>query len=65
MPASNAIIKWSKCVLWFRRVLVILVLYGIALFEGYYLPRYGIQWMLAGIGATAFLAGLWLRTYWD
>ena len=48
-----------------RHCLVILILYGIGLLEAYYLPRYGIEWLLAGIGATAFLAGYWMRTHWD
>jgi len=38
---------------WIRRSLVILTLYGIGLLEGYYLPRYGLEWMLAAMGATA------------
>jgi hypothetical protein len=50
--------------IWFKRSLVILALYGIGLLEGYYLPRYGIEWMLGALGATAFLAGLWMRTRW-
>jgi len=50
---------------WIRRSFVILTLYGIGLLEGYYLPRYGIGWMLAAMGATAFLAGYWMRTHWD
>jgi hypothetical protein len=44
--------------------MVILVL-GIAILEGYYLPRYSIESMLAAIGVTAFLAGYWIRTHWD
>ena len=54
--------KWFK---WLRRTCVILILYGIGLLEGYYLPRYGIEWMLAAMGATAFLAGFWMRRHWD
>jgi hypothetical protein len=54
--------KWFK---WLRRTCVILTLYGIGLLEGYYLPRYGIEWMLAAMGATAFLAGFWMRRHWD
>jgi hypothetical protein len=44
---------------------MILVIYGIGLLEGHYLPRYGIEWMLAAMAATAFLAGYWIRTNWD
>jgi hypothetical protein len=54
--------KWKKRI---RHTLIILTLYGIALLEAYYLPRYGIEWMLAAIGATALLAGFWMRKNWD
>jgi len=50
---------------WLRRIFMIMTLYGIGILEGYYLPRYGIEWMLAAIGATAFLAGFWIRARWD
>jgi hypothetical protein len=48
-----------------KRGFVILTLYGIGLLEAYYLPRYGIEWMLTAIGATALLAGFWMRTHWE
>jgi len=51
--------------IWLRRGLFILILYAIAILEGHYLPRYGIEWMLGAIGVTAFLAGLWVRSHWD
>lgn len=54
-----------KWLIWFRRGFFILILYAIAILEGQYLPRYGIEWMLTAIGATAFLAGLWVRSHWD
>ncbi|MGE5818321.1 MAG: hypothetical protein ACM37Z_09880 [Deltaproteobacteria bacterium] len=54
--------KWLRTL---KRCMVILVLYGIAILEGYYLPRYSIESMLAAIGVTAFLAGYWIRTHWD
>jgi hypothetical protein len=54
--------KWTK---WLRHGFVILTLYSMALLEGYYLPRYGIEWMLAALAATAFLAGFWIRAHWD
>ena len=54
--------KWLRAV---KRTMVILVLYGIAISEGYYLPRYGMEWMLGAIGLTAFLAGYWIREHWD
>ena len=50
---------------WLRRIFMIVTLYGIGILEGYYLPRYGIEWMLGATGATAFLAGFWLRTRWE
>jgi hypothetical protein len=48
-----------------RRCSIIVTLYGIGLLEAYYLPRYGIEWMLGAIGATALLAGFWMRARWD
>lgn len=53
--------RWS---IWLRRTLAIVTLYAIALAEAYYLPRYGIEIFLGSLAATAFLAGLWLRTRW-
>jgi len=44
--------------------MAIMTLYSIGLAEAYYLPRYGIGIFLGSIAATAFLAGLWLRTRW-
>jgi len=54
--------KWQKRV---RLGFIIVTLYAIGLAEAYYLPRYGIEWMLAAIGATAVVAGLWMRTHCD
>jgi hypothetical protein len=50
---------------WLRRAVFILTLYSIGLVEAYYLPRYGIEWFLCALGATAFLAGFWLRAHRD
>ena len=52
---------------WFRRSLFIITLYSIGLTEAYYLPRYGygIEWLLGALGATAFLAGFWMRAHRD
>jgi len=52
---------------WFRRGLFIITLYSIGLSEAYYLPRYGygIEWLLGALGATAFLAGFWMRAHRD
>jgi len=54
--------RWLR---WFRRGFVIATLYGVGVLEGYYLPRYGIEWTLLAIAATAFLAGFWIRERWD
>lgn len=50
--------------MWLRRTLAIATIYAIGLAEAYYLPRYGIEIFLGSLAATAFLAGLWLRTRW-
>jgi len=50
--------------MWLRRTLAIVFLYAIGLAEAYYLPRYGMEIFLGSLAATAFLAGLWLRTRW-
>jgi hypothetical protein len=60
-----ALLNDMKWLIWIRRGFFILSLYAIAVLEGQYLPRYGIEWMLTAIGATAFLAGLWVRSHWD
>ena len=54
-----------KFVQWWRRALFIVTLYTIALVEAYYLPRYGygIEWLLGALGATAFVAGFWMRAH--
>ena len=52
--------KWSL-----RRIVVILVLYGIGIAEVYYLPRYGMEWVLGALALTAFLAGNWIRHNWN
>jgi hypothetical protein len=54
--------KWRNR---FRHWAMILTLYGIGLLEAYYLPRYGIEWLLGSISATAFLAGFWVRAHWN
>ena len=54
--------KWHKRL---RHGLINLTLYAVGILEAYYLPHYGIEWMLAAIGATALLAGFWMRKYWD
>ena len=54
--------QWSQ---WIRRGLLILTIYAVGLLEGYYLPQYGLEWMLGIMGATAFLAGFWIRKNWN
>jgi hypothetical protein len=54
--------KWFR---WVKRSFFLLTLGGIGILEGYYIPRYGVEWLLAAIGATVFLAGFWLRGHWD
>jgi hypothetical protein len=44
---------------------MVLTICGIGLLEGYYLPSYGIEWMLGIMAVTAFLAGYWIRISWD
>jgi hypothetical protein len=50
---------------WIRRGAMVLTIYALGIMEAYYLPRYGIEWMLGAIGVTVFLAGYWVRTNWD
>ena len=54
--------KWRNRL---RRTSMVLTLYGVGLTEAYYLPRYGIEWFIGGMAATAFLAGSWIRSNWD
>ncbi len=76
--ARVSVKRTSRKVVWFlrykhimtmysrlRHACIILVFMSIGLAELYYLPRYGIEYFLCGIGATAFMAGLWMRAYWD
>ena len=48
-----------------RRISIISTLYAIGLVEAYYLPRYGIQWLLAALLATVLLASFWIRSRWN
>ena len=48
-----------------RRTSIILTLFGFGLVEAYQLPRYGVEWLLAGIMATVLLASFWIRSHWD
>jgi hypothetical protein len=48
-----------------RHASIILTLFGLGLVEAYKLPRYGIEWLLAGILATVILASFWIRSQWD
>jgi hypothetical protein len=44
---------------------MLLTIGAVGLLEAYSLPRYGLQWMLAAIAGTVFLAGYWIRMSWD
>jgi len=54
--------NWSRAI---RRTFIIVVLYVIAIAEVYYLPRYGVEWLLGSLALTAFLAGNWIRANWN
>ncbi len=54
-----------KILTWLRQALIISVIYSIGLVELYYLPRYGLEYLLGAIGLTVFMAGFWLRTHWE
>jgi hypothetical protein len=54
--------KWHNA---FRRVMMILTVFAVGLAEPSYLPRYGIEWLLLGLAASAVLASFWIRAYWD
>jgi hypothetical protein len=49
----------------FRRGLFLVILYGVGFLEVHYLERFGLPWLLTALGATAFLAGFWMRRHWD
>jgi hypothetical protein len=54
-----------KILTWLRQGLIISVIYTIGLVELYYLPKYGIEYLLCAIGLTVFMAGYWMRTHWE
>lgn len=54
-----------KILTWLRQGVIISVIYTIGLVELYYLPRYGLEYLLGAIGLTVFMAGFWLRTHWE
>jgi hypothetical protein len=49
----------------FRRIFIMMTIYVVGLAEAYYLPRYGIEWLLGGIAVTVILASFWIRSHWD
>jgi len=55
-------VKWRRRI---RHTSIISTLYGIGLAEIYFLPRYGIEWLLGAVMATALLASFWIRARWD
>jgi hypothetical protein len=54
--------KWHDRI---RRTFIISALFGVGLIEAYYLPRYGIQWLLGAILATTLLSSFWIRSRWN
>jgi hypothetical protein len=44
---------------------MLLIIGAVGLLEAYSLPRYGLEWMLAAIAGTVFMAGYWVRMNWD
>jgi hypothetical protein len=60
--SGDSQMKWRNA---FRRTSIILTLYAMGLLEAYYLPRYGLEWLLAAVGATVLLASFWIRSHWD
>jgi len=56
-----------KFALAFRRVMIILALYSIALLEAHFLPRFGysLEWLLGALALTAFVGGYWIKTHWE
>jgi hypothetical protein len=55
-------VKWRRRI---RHTSMISALYGMGLAEVYYLPRYGIEWLLGAIMATVLLASFWIRSRWE
>jgi hypothetical protein len=49
----------------FRRTFMILSIFAVGLAEAYYLPHYGIEWLLIALGTTTVLSGRWIRSSWD
>ncbi len=54
-----------KCRRRIRHTSMISTLYGIGLAESYFLPRYGIEWLLGAIVATVLFASFWIRARWE
>jgi len=48
-----------------KQSFMIMTLYAIGIAELYFLPKYGIEYFLASIGATVFMAGYWIRARWE
>lgn len=62
MNRSMSKAKWRSRI---RRISIISTLYGIGLAEVYYLPRYGVEWLLGAVTATVLLASFWIRSCWE
>lgn len=54
-----------KITKWLRQSFIMMSLFSIGVAELYYLPKYGIEYFLGGIGATVFMAGNWMRAHWE
>jgi hypothetical protein len=44
---------------------MILSIIALGLAEAYYLPGYGIEFLLIALGATTVLSSRWIRSSWD
>ncbi len=45
--------------------MMILTVFAVGLAKASYPPRYGIEWLLLGLAASAVLANFWIQAYWD
>ena len=57
--------KTANLAQWIRRGAMVSTIYVIGALEAYYMPRYGIEWMLGALAATVFVAACWIRLRWD
>jgi uncharacterized protein (DUF2062 family) len=57
--------RFSQAMQRLKRDAFVAILCAIGLLEAAYFPRLGIHWLIAALGATAFLAGEWIRRHWE